>query len=79
MHTDLALSGAVAQYGRGVGIVQATAAQIMNQFAANLRQQIASESPAATEAPPRPAKPISAFSLMAKVAWGAILRLFRSS
>src|SRR5215212_11797447 len=29
VHTDLALSGAVAQYGRGVGVVQATAAQIM--------------------------------------------------
>src|SRR5208282_5924537 len=29
VHTDLALSGAVAQYGRGVGIIQATAAQIM--------------------------------------------------
>src|SRR5262245_54901322 len=27
VHTDLALSGAVAQYGRGVGLIQATAAQ----------------------------------------------------
>ncbi len=33
VHTDLALSGSVAQYGRGVGMIQATAAQIMNQFA----------------------------------------------
>src|ERR1700681_4537889 len=41
VHTDLALSGAVAQYGRGVGIIQATAAQIMSQFAANLKSQIA--------------------------------------
>jgi carbon monoxide dehydrogenase subunit G len=79
VHTDLALSGAVAQYGRGVGIVQATAAQIMNQFAANLRQRIGGESPAAAEAPPQPAEPISAFSLMAKVVWDAIRRLFRSS
>src|SRR5436190_4267022 len=36
VHTDLALSGAVAQYGRGVGLIQATAAQIMGQFAKNL-------------------------------------------
>src|ERR1700722_15792058 len=27
IHTDLTLSGAVAQYGRGVGMIQATAAQ----------------------------------------------------
>jgi uncharacterized protein len=74
VHTDLALSGAVAQYGRGVGIVQATAAQIMHQFAANLRQQIAAQSPAAETpaAPPQAAKPISGLSLMAKVIWDAI-------
>jgi carbon monoxide dehydrogenase subunit G len=77
VHTDLALSGAVAQYGRGVGIVQATAAQIMNQFAANLRQQIAEQRPAAMETPPQPAKPISAFSLMASVVWNAIRSWFR--
>src|SRR5437016_1350452 len=33
VHTDLALSGSVAQYGRGVGMIQATAAQLINQFA----------------------------------------------
>jgi carbon monoxide dehydrogenase subunit G len=41
IHTDLALSGAVAQYGRGVGMIQATASQIIGQFAANLRAQLA--------------------------------------
>ena len=43
VHTDLALSGAVAQYGRGVGMIQATAAQIINQFADNLKAQLAAE------------------------------------
>src|SRR5262245_12422560 len=43
VHTDLSLSGAVAQYGRGVGMIQTTAAQIMNQFANNLKAQIARE------------------------------------
>jgi uncharacterized protein len=56
IHTDLMLSGAVAQYGRGVGMIQATAAQIIGQFAANLRAQLASEPPAAPvalhESPP---------------------------
>ncbi len=41
IHTDLMLSGAVAQYGRGVGMIQATAAQIIGQFAGNLRAQLA--------------------------------------
>jgi hypothetical protein len=87
VHTDLSLSGAVAQYGRGVGMIQATAAQIINQFAANLKAQLAaapsaSASPAAAAAasapaaPPPAAKPISGFSLMAKVLWDAIVRMF---
>jgi uncharacterized protein len=83
VHTDLALSGAVAQYGRGVGIIQATAAQIMTQFAANLRAQIVDRSPAAApsasaspQPPPAAARPISGFSLMAKVIWNAVVRLF---
>lgn len=42
VHTDVVLSGAAAQFDRSwVGLVQATAAEIMTQFAANLRAQIA--------------------------------------
>jgi uncharacterized protein len=52
IHTDLMLSGAVAQYGRGVGMIQATAAQIIGQFAGNLRAQLAREAPPATAPPP---------------------------
>jgi carbon monoxide dehydrogenase subunit G len=106
VHTNLTLSGAVAQYGRGVGIIQATAAQLMNQFANSLKQKLAQEQPAAraaapvpppiepspsivptaappTSAPPPPrtpapaAKPISGFSLMAKVIWSWVAGLFR--
>jgi uncharacterized protein len=43
VHTDLTLSGAIAQYGRGVGIIQMTAAQIVTQFANNLKAQLAKE------------------------------------
>jgi hypothetical protein len=64
IHTDLMLSGAVAQYGRGVGMIQATAAQIIGQFAGNLRAQLAHEGappPAAAAAPtaaaPEPSPP----------------------
>jgi hypothetical protein len=117
IHTDLMLSGAVAQYGRGVGMIQATAAQIINQFAGNLRAQFAQQAPTpaltparsvpepapaasaaariepvpAAQAPsrapaapapppssatPLPAKPISGFSLMARVLWQQIVGLF---
>src|SRR5437588_10214607 len=41
VHTNLTLSGAIAQYGRGVGIIQATSAQLMNQFAKALREKFA--------------------------------------
>jgi carbon monoxide dehydrogenase subunit G len=89
VHTDLALSGSVAQYGRGVGMIQATAAQIINQFAGNLKAQLAATPAVATpgvaapgasapaaSAPLPAARPISGFSLMAKVLWDAIVRLF---
>jgi uncharacterized protein len=74
VHTDLSLSGSVAQYGRGVGMIQATAAQIINQFAGNLKAQLAT-APAAAASPA--ARPISGFALLAKVLWDAIVRLFR--
>ena len=97
VHTDLTLSGAVAQYGRGVGMIQATAGALMKQFAENLKKQLASSpaaAPAAASAapasapaasvpgaaqapqPPPAAAPISGFSLMARVIWDAIMRLF---
>jgi carbon monoxide dehydrogenase subunit G len=90
VHTDLTLSGAVAQYGRGVGMIQATAAQLMKQFAENLKSQPAMARPAAAAAsgtaatspkptpssPPAAAKPISGFALMGRVIWDAIMRLF---
>ena len=92
VHTDLLLSGAVAQYGRGVGVIQATAGQIMNQFAANLKAQLARPTsgtatlareqaspqapPSSAEAPPPAAKPIAAFSLVVRVLWERFVGLF---
>src|ERR1700730_2037134 len=51
VHTHLTLSGAVAQYGRGVGIIQLTAAQIMTQFANNLKARLAQNAAPAAAAP----------------------------
>jgi uncharacterized protein len=52
VHTSLSLSGAVAQYGRGVGIIQATATQLMNQFAKCLKDKLAPALAAGSVAPP---------------------------
>jgi hypothetical protein len=51
VHTNLTLSGAVAQYGRGVGIIQATAAQLMNQFAKCLKDKLGQDIAAPPLAP----------------------------
>ena len=56
VHTNLTLSGAVAQYGRGVGMIQATATALMNQFANNLKKQIA-DPPSAPRRPPSRSAP----------------------
>jgi uncharacterized protein len=79
IHTDLTLSGAVAQYGRGVGMIQATAAQLVGQFADNLRARLAQgESVASPNAPPAPlsAKPISGLTLLVRVIWSKLAGLF---
>ncbi len=74
VHTNLTLSGAVAQYGRGVGIIQATAAQLMKQFAACLKEKLAQERPAAPAAaspsppPMQPSPPIEATAAPAPTA-----------
>src|SRR5215471_16466696 len=67
--TDLALSGAVAQYGRASGLIQDVASQLIGQFATCLRSQIEASRPAVSAAapaakpvfppPPAAAKPIS--------------------
>ena len=78
IHTDLKLSGAIAQYGRGAGIVQTFASQVITQFGESLKAQLA-QAPA--EAPPAaaaatPNKPIAGFTLLAKTLWAAFLQLF---
>src|SRR4029453_17471753 len=79
VHTDLSLSGAVAQYGRGVGMIQATAAQLMQQFAQCLQAQLRETGAARTEHPQPSianATPISGLSVLVRVIWNAIVGLF---
>jgi uncharacterized protein len=72
VHADLTLSGAVAQYGRGVGMIQATATALMNQFANNLKKQLASPPADPADATAPAVKPISATSLAGQVMWNSI-------
>lgn len=60
--TDLQLVGAVAQYGRGAGLIKEIANQLTQQFARNLQAAIAAEQPAATtqDAPNAAAEPTAA-------------------
>lgn len=84
IHTDLQLSGSVAQYGRGVGMIADLASQIIDQFAKNLHEQIVGQdaAPAAEPAPdqapgteaPTPAAPAPVGGMMLRVLWNAITR-----
>lgn len=49
--TDVNLSGAVAQYGRGTGVIQGVATQLVNQFAACLKEMLAEERSASPAVP----------------------------
>jgi carbon monoxide dehydrogenase subunit G len=69
------LSGSVAQFGRGAGMIEALSRQLVNQFAVNLRQAIAAQGgasggsapagPAASAAAPSPAPAACATSALA--------------
>jgi carbon monoxide dehydrogenase subunit G len=82
VHTDVRLSGSIAQYGRGSGMIQSFAQQPITQFGECLKNQLAqpSAAPAPADAdaaaraqdraaPPPPVKPISGLSLIVKSLW----------
>jgi len=85
--TDLNLSGSVAQYGRGAGMIQAVAAELIGQFAVALRAMIARDAPLAAAldampqaaAPPAapPAAPIGGIGLLWRAFLGWLGGLFR--
>ena len=84
IETDLTLSGSVAQYGRGVGMIQSVASQLIGQFAKALEEEIASdkatgEADVAEEAAPAAApepQAISGFSLFFAALGGWFKGLF---
>lgn len=60
--TEISLSGSVAQYGRGVGLIKEICNQFAAQFATNLAAQI--EGGASANEPGGAAKPLSALGLV---------------
>jgi uncharacterized protein len=91
--TDVTLSGLVAQYGRGTGVIQSVATQIVNQFAANLSRMIqadradgvdpdtagATQRPQGAASAPPPSKPVGVFSLLFAVLRDRLKALFARS
>lgn len=82
IHTNVKLSGSIAQYGRGAGMIQSFASQLIGQFGESLKAQLAASQPSAANAETPvaaspPAKPISGLTLIAKVIWDAFVRLFQ--
>ena len=91
IQTDLQLSGSVAQYGRGAGMIQDLASQIIGQFAKNLAEQIEADrsvtAPGALQAGDgvevapsgRPAAaPAQVGGMAFKVMWNQIVRSIKS-
>jgi carbon monoxide dehydrogenase subunit G len=81
VHTNVKLSGLIAQYGRGSGMIQSFASQLIGQFGDALKVELAANrsSVASSKTPVASAplaKPISGLTLIAKVLWDAIVRLF---
>lgn len=85
IETDLALSGSVAQYGRGAGMINELASQLVGQFSTSLHNKITEENAMASnksdgsEVPNKldSIKPISGVSLMLKVGIAILTRFFR--
>lgn len=86
VHTNVTLSGSVAQYGRATGLIREVAAQLMNQFADALKAKLTSEDKlkgSGTEADvsesAQHVKPISGVSLLARSLWNASRRAVRGT
>jgi carbon monoxide dehydrogenase subunit G len=74
--TDLALTGAVAQYGRGLGMIQDVSKHLIGKFSENLRVQIQGTEEERRKAEAKSGEAISALE-MAKIGLaGGVRRIF---
>ena len=87
IHTDVRLSGSIAQYGRGSGMIQSFAQQLVTQFGECLKKQLAASTPAAAPVESANASlrgdqgaaspPIAGLSFAAKSFWRWMTHWFR--
>ena len=81
IRSDVKLAGLIAQYGRGSGMIQSFASQLIAQFGEALKTQIEqsrSQPAAVTEAHTAPAvKPIDGLSLLGKALSDSLARPFK--
>jgi carbon monoxide dehydrogenase subunit G len=73
MYSELQLAGQVAQYGRGAGMISAISAQLIADFAHNLRTRIFAEDSGTPPAAAHAAAPISGIRVVAQ----AVKRQFK--
>jgi uncharacterized protein len=73
--TDLQLTGAVAQYGRG--LAQDVSSQLVTQFADCLRAQLAASPQEAAAAVEEQSRPVGGLRLGLSALWRSLGRLFR--
>jgi len=71
--TDLTLTGSVAQYGRGAGLIKEVANQLTREFAANLEKLVRDDAPVT---PTAPAKPVSGLGMLFTALRAMIARVF---
>jgi len=74
--TDLALNGAVAQYGRGSAMIADMAQQMVNRFAENLKVQVEGSEAERAAAAAAAQRGVSGFVLFFGALWRALRRLF---
>ncbi len=83
IHTNMQLSGSVAQYGRGVGMITDLSSQLIGQFAKRLHEEIVSqeasesadpETAPAEAKPIAPAQPVAVGGMAFRVLWNALVR-----
>jgi uncharacterized protein len=71
IHSDVKLAGSIAQYGRGAGMIQSVASQLIGQFGEALKAHIA-QAGSGTET--GVTRPISGLTVLGKAAWDSITR-----
>ena len=71
IHSEVKLAGAIAQYGRGSGMIQSVASQLVGEFGKALRARIA-QAAGGEPAPAQAAKPISGLTVLGKAAWESV-------